>query len=857
MLFAHGIALFALTALAVPIAIHMQRRSRARIVDWAAMRFLSKSLANRRRGLTLEYLLLLFCRCLLIACFVLAMAQPSATSLSDFRWVVSLALGFFALIALTSAVISSGSFRKRMATLGVAAGLGGIAALIALWGSQALLDADGQPRDVAIIIDASSSTKIETNGESAFSRFVEDAQLLLDELPGGSTASLTIADALQSLPTPPQRNLDIIAKELTALEPVGGETNLAVAIERARNVIAEGPNEQKQVIVFSDNQLPSWQHVADNLPALNEPATEDAEDEEIADAGVQLYGRLVTLPDQLKDVSVASLELDDELLAVGQNVGVTVDLFNGGDTNVSDLQLELLIDDEVVETSSAIQINAHSHAPVRFVTRFESPNWHTVTAKIVNEDVLEDGNMYHHVVNVVADLPVLIVNGDPTADMLDRSSTFAQLALDPTGLSATGENDQAAAARQGLVRAKVVDVSELAAVEEFSDYQVILLCNVPRLSSEMANQLGEFVAAGGGLFVVLGDRCEPDFYNNWMSAQAESHLMPGQLTSIQKRAPDQSLGTDISSATHPTLEWLVETGEHDLSDLTATTYWGITDWENEQSPIGLRLTNGDPLLIEHVVGDGRVLTFSLSLNPLENNLISRVSFPIVMHLCTRYLASADQLELNRPPERDLILNLATRDLPGIDGGDVELVLPDGSRRHLRATESGDEWLLQVGTLQSAGRYRVEADVALPLAVQFSPDEFDLTAANEEKLAEISQQLSIRWVDDLSQLKKIAHGAPESIDLWRHFAVAALVMIVIEVAVSRWVHSRRRSPDVDSHPSTADTAGESHKAKPQSPLAIPIPVAYPAPQQSTAQSAAYQYAAPPHASHGPPLAEVAK
>ncbi len=67
--------LFGLLSLLVPIVLHLQKR-KAKTIDWAAVRFLKRSVINRRRGITIEQFLLLFCRCLLLLAFVLMIARP-------------------------------------------------------------------------------------------------------------------------------------------------------------------------------------------------------------------------------------------------------------------------------------------------------------------------------------------------------------------------------------------------------------------------------------------------------------------------------------------------------------------------------------------------------------------------------------------------------------------------------------------------------------------------------------------------------------------------------------------------------------------------------------------------------------
>ncbi len=80
-MFANALMLFGLTAVSVPIIIHLLNRRKFERVIWAAMRFLRISVEQNQRRLQLEDILLLLIRCALIALIVLALARPRLRSI--------------------------------------------------------------------------------------------------------------------------------------------------------------------------------------------------------------------------------------------------------------------------------------------------------------------------------------------------------------------------------------------------------------------------------------------------------------------------------------------------------------------------------------------------------------------------------------------------------------------------------------------------------------------------------------------------------------------------------------------------------------------------------------------------------
>ncbi len=82
MTFLHPLLLFAAAGVALPILAHLLNRFQVRRTDWAAMRFLDRSVRVRSRQIRLRDLLLLILRCAALLLLVLALARPAWTGSS-------------------------------------------------------------------------------------------------------------------------------------------------------------------------------------------------------------------------------------------------------------------------------------------------------------------------------------------------------------------------------------------------------------------------------------------------------------------------------------------------------------------------------------------------------------------------------------------------------------------------------------------------------------------------------------------------------------------------------------------------------------------------------------------------------
>ncbi len=76
MSFLHPAFLWALTALAIPVLIHLFQLRRFKRIDFPNVRFLAEVSQQTRARKKVQHWLVLLARCLAIAALVLAFAQP-------------------------------------------------------------------------------------------------------------------------------------------------------------------------------------------------------------------------------------------------------------------------------------------------------------------------------------------------------------------------------------------------------------------------------------------------------------------------------------------------------------------------------------------------------------------------------------------------------------------------------------------------------------------------------------------------------------------------------------------------------------------------------------------------------------
>lgn len=833
-------AMFAATAVIVPILIHLQKRRKSKVVDWPAMQFLKRTVTSRRRGLTLENLLLLLLRCLLVLLFVLAMARPAVESDRILSWVLFSLLAGSGLLLLSATLVSTWTRRSRwMGVVGAVLLFG--CAWATLSTSPASLVEASVDRDVAIVIDSSLTMSLGDDQTTHFDTAISQAQSIVETLSGNSTVAIVIAGPIaETVDGSPFRNLRRAEQILGTLSPVAGGSDLKSAIQTATSLLKRAPNTRKQVLLLTDNQPCNWESIDEmrlsgHSFAAN-PATLESRPEFVTfleaandDGGTDSAPEIVcaaivaSLPEKTENISTSRLEVSASLVTANRPIPIEVEIRNGGSTTVQDVAVHLLVDGQETASESLIQIEPGVSSTVRFLHAFLQPGQHVVSGAVEIADQLPADNRFDSVVDVIPNLSILLVNGSTDVEPAEQSATFARLALDPTSLrkpKVDGDSGDAAEGNDGrAIVTTTIEAARLDEIESLEGYQLIMLCDVPRLPAGAAERLASFVEEGGGLWVIPGENSDTSFYNEWRVPLTDEPIMPAQLGEWNRwegkaNGNASRLGVALEVAGRPFISELFERGNHDLSGISVSQFWSTTP--SEQAIVGMLLTNGEALYTERAVGRGRVLLQNVSLARRDSNFPANIAFPVLMHLWTYHLAASNGMNSNFEPTSDLMTDLATRIDSTERTGMLELVDPSGATRDVPVSWEGDTPLARIGQAIEPGVYQLRdkqtATSVSSFAVHRDREESDLSIASADRLHEISRGLGIELIDDVSQLT--APVATESVgtEISDTLLFAVLWLLAAECLVTNWIRSRRRVTPVES--SASNGSAEHKSAAPQ-------------------------------------------
>jgi hypothetical protein len=293
-------------------------------------------------------------------------------------------------------------------------------------------------------------------------------------------------------------------------------------------------------------------------------------------------------------------------------------------------------------------------------------------------------------------------------------------------------------------------------------YALIVLSDVPQLSSGFLTRLKGYVESGGSVLIALGPKTA-----NAGKVVLTGHEVDQPLSSERGIARFQAAGQ--SDASHPIIEQLKR-----LSGVKFFLYARVKIGDNDEVP--LRLGNGAPLLIEHSLGAGRVLIFASTIDNVWNDLpVNPIFVPFAVETA-RYLTGMEAAQGQALVGSVLELNRRRS-----SAGSVQVFDPQGDRALTlaEAAARNDLRLDQVGFYEVRRSERSEL-----LAVNPDPLESNLRPLDDDTL-ELWQSTGRTGSTAAVAAGEESPLRPPPLKLWKFILFLLIAIALLESVVGNW------------------------------------------------------------------------
>ena len=559
-------------AIASPILIHLLNKRRFKIVEWAAMDFLFEAEKKNKRRVQVENMILLLLRCLAMLLLALMVARPF----------------------LPSNVIGAFAQTRQLERI--------------------------------LVIDDSLSQRVLADSMPAMQKTKESVKELLRGFASSNETEDWVSIWLTSDPS--QRLIDYkpltestLPEILQVVEQIKCSDQVADYSsslgELDRYLQGQRENVGRAVYLYSDLRTRDWK------PLANQDA--EAAPKNIARrVAKNSVGTFVidTGGDQDQNLAITGIR-PDGLLVSDKSVSFLVDVTNFGQQTVNEVSVLFQVNDSQAEYESIGVLGPGKTETLVFNYFFNRPapvdllgqdsqsksrirnfkiraeiDRQSLGDDLKQDQLIEDSSRFY-AARILEGIPVLLVDGDPSA-ISERSEThyLQSLNVPGTGLAMTN-----------------VTVSELETVS-LADYQIIFLCNVDEASPDRIKELTKWVQDGGSLVFMPGNRVRATTFNDAFHREGAG-LSPLKLN---RMAGDPTMSRWVNfepgPQSHPSLQIIMESDASSLGRIDVFSWWASTLDENEigkSLEVPLRLTDkgNSPAMVDKTLGDGRVIVFAI------------------------------------------------------------------------------------------------------------------------------------------------------------------------------------------------------------------------------------------------------
>lgn len=324
--FLNPLLLLGALGLALPILAHLLNRDQVKSTDWAAMRFLNRSVRVRSRQLRLRDLLLLLMRCLALLLLVFALARPFGAS-----------------------------------------------------DGNALAAMGAQRAGVVIAIDASSSMQHSDGTDTRFERALRKADVIAQSIRTGDPVTLVLLGSEHRVIT---RNTAFHAAAFSEL--LSGQVVTAESLDLASvprflgDLAADLKAPQREIYIITDMNEQAWQSRADFLQAsLRDLA---------ADASVVM----VPIEGGTENLAITEMELVSGVLRKDTTARYRATIQNFGDQQVLNVRVTGLMNDINVDSKVIPSIAPGASESVSLFIPFRDPGAVRIAAALEDDLLVAD-----------------------------------------------------------------------------------------------------------------------------------------------------------------------------------------------------------------------------------------------------------------------------------------------------------------------------------------------------------------------------------------------------------------------------------------------------------------------------------
>ncbi len=562
-----------------------------------------------------------------------------------------------------------------------------------------------------------------------------------------------------------------VTEILDGLDSAGPNSlNLETNIELLHELVKELKTPGKECFLITDSQEMDWAE----LPQKTRNTLTQLKEEQKANIFI------VPADNGGEDnLAIESLDYTWGSLRKSGEARFTALVRNTGRSSEEAATLEFSVDGTLTKRVAVGSLAAGESRPLEFTTQFDQAGDVTLQAKLSKDDLADD-NVRHAVARIRPGIRVLFLEGDIENTAGNRGGSFyAKAALRPQ------ESDS----EEGVV-VNEIDPADFG-LENLGEYDVVIMNNVLKVSSDTAKRLKRFVNEGGGLIIFAGDRVEASEYNQSLGdGEGGEGILPAQLGEIATSENEAGWSLEASKSGHLLARLTARYPEKLLDAIRITRQIEATPAESSETLITSQ--SGNPVLLSRSTGSGTVLLFTTTANQRWNNLPREPLYAILLQQAVTMLTS-DPGRLQLTVGTDASLPVAKREA----GEFVALRTPDAEEAEdVRLTQDGDQLVAEVA-LTKHGIYEIEAEDDKPgvvVAANVNASESNVRVVEGAALANSLDDTGVKVLNRAGSMEDAIKDARFGSELSVRLLIAAIIAFILQSILARRFTNRINRED---------------------------------------------------------------
>lgn len=596
---------------------------------------------------------------------------------------------------------------------------------------------------IFIIDDTFSMSVISENG-SHFNQARQMIRNLLDGLQEGDDAAILRVSEAADQEIKTTSNLQELRKEIDGLNISYKSGTLHAAISKAAQMLYGSRNFNKEIYLFSDFQK-------DRLSNKGEAFSNFSH---LLNDKVKLYS--FRLPgDDSFNAAIDSLTVNNQILEPGKPISFTCRVRNYSNRTLNNFVVSLFVNGSR-SAQRSVTLSPGESRQIVFETTLKSAGFIEVFAETEDDDVLQDNRKY---------LSFSIPEKTNTAIFASspEDARFIEAAVTSGG---SGFN---------ITSRSINQINSF----NLNDFDAIILIGSSGITQN-ADRIREYLRSGGGILLM------PD-------ADAVFTEFRNACAALGLPAPGGSAGTQNSNAQsaaffnidyeHPLFSGLFAPGAKRQIE-SPDIYYYFKLFPQGRGKNIISLVDNSSFLSEYKITNGRALVISSAPSLEWGTLPLKAIFAPLIYRSASYLAFRAGAANSYIAGQSANINLKNNVLP-----QLRVVKPDSSAEFINL-QSASQNYFPYGNTEQTGNYKIFSGGTLLdyFSVNTDPAESDLSSMDENNFKEYLDKIGFKGTDFqfepgddyLKEIRQARFGS----ELWRIFLLAALILAIIEMTVSR-------------------------------------------------------------------------